>query len=257
MKNIKVIVATHKTYKMPTDEMYLPVFVGAFGKESIGYQGDNTGDNISSENPFFCELTGLYWAWKNLDADYIGLSHYRRQFTLKPKKDKFACVLTYEQADVLLENADIIVPKKRGYYIDTLYDHYAHTLYVEPLDTAGEIISEIYPEYFPEFERLKKRTFGHMFNMFIMKKEYLNEYCSWLFSILFELKNRVSPEQYDEFHARYPGRIAELLFDVWLNTKGYKYTETAVVHIEPVNWIKKGFSFLIAKISGKKYEKSF
>ena len=81
-KNIKVIVAAHKKYQMPENEMYIPVQVGAEGKEKIeGYTQDNTGDNISSKNPYFCELTGLYWAWKNLDADYKGLVHYRRYFT--------------------------------------------------------------------------------------------------------------------------------------------------------------------------------
>lgn len=72
MKNTKIIIATHKKYKMPNDKMYVPVQVGKEGKENLGYQPDNEGDNISSKNPYFCELTGLYWAWKNLSADYIG-----------------------------------------------------------------------------------------------------------------------------------------------------------------------------------------
>ena len=84
-KNIEVIIATHKEYKMPNDDMYLPLHVGAEGKKDIGYTKDNTGDNISQKNPFFCELTGLYWAWKNLDSDYVGLAHYRRHFSLKKK----------------------------------------------------------------------------------------------------------------------------------------------------------------------------
>lgn len=82
-KNIKIIVATHKKYKMPVDEIYLPMHVGADGKESLGYIKDNSGDNISYKNPYFCELTGLYWAWKNINADYIGLVHYRRHFIMK------------------------------------------------------------------------------------------------------------------------------------------------------------------------------
>ena len=69
MPSVQIIIATHKKYRMPDDEMYVPVQVGAEGKYDLGYTRDNTGDNISSLNPQFCELTGLYWAWKNLDAD--------------------------------------------------------------------------------------------------------------------------------------------------------------------------------------------
>ena len=89
MKNIKIIVATHKKYQMPEDQMYFPVQVGSEGKTKIEeYTQDNTGNNISLKNPYFCELTGLYWAWKNLEAENIGLVHYRRYFTNKKKIPK-------------------------------------------------------------------------------------------------------------------------------------------------------------------------
>ena len=52
-----------------------------------------------------------------------------------------------------------------------------------------------------------------MFNMFVMKKELLDKYCDWMFKILFELEKRIDPKQYDAFHARYLGRISELLYD--------------------------------------------
>ena len=129
MKDIKVIVATHKKYQMPTDPMYLPVQVGSEGKEDLGYQRDNEGENISQLNPAFCELTGLYWAWKNLDADYIGLAHYRRHFKGKQHdKDPFKEVLTQAEASVLFDKTDIILTKKRKYYIETIHDHYAQTM---------------------------------------------------------------------------------------------------------------------------------
>lgn len=262
MKNIKIIVATHKKYQMPNDDIYLPIHVGAEGKESIGYQADNVGENISNKNSYFCELTGLYWAWKNLDAEYIGLSHYRRHFTCSknvPKKeeDKFKILLNREQVEKILETTDIILPKKRKYYIENLYDHYKHTMYIEPLDETREIIEEQCPEYLTEFDKLHKRTSAHMFNMFIMKKEYLDKYCDWVFGILFELEQRVKPEQYDSFHARYLGRISELLFDVWINTNNLKYEEIKVIDMQNVNWLKKGMAFLQAKFTGKKYGKSF
>jgi hypothetical protein len=261
MKNIKVIVATHKKYQMPKDNLYLPLHVGAEGKEGIGYKKDNTGKNISKKNPFFCELTGLYWAWKNLKADYIGLVHYRRYLTInkhlgKTTEEKFKSVLSLKEANELLKSNDIILPNKRKYYIENLYDHYKHTMHVETLDETKKIIAEKYPEYLSEFDKLYKRTSAHMFNMLIMKKEVLNDYCKWLFDILFELEKRIDVSKYDDFHKRFYGRISERLLDVYLYTNNIKFKEIPFVEIEHINWIKKGFGFLIAKFTGKKYGKS-
>ena len=135
---IKVFVATHKRYRMPSDKMYLPLHVGASGKVSIGFQRDDQGDNISYLNYAFCELTGLYWGWKNCDASYKGLAHYRRHFRGQKKtKDPFDCVLTQKEAQEYLKETDILVTKRRNYYIETIYDHYCHTLYPEPEQIRG------------------------------------------------------------------------------------------------------------------------
>lgn len=262
MKDIKIIVATHKKYQMPEEDIYLPIQVGSEGKEKLDYIQDNTGVNISNKNPYFCELTGLYWVWKNLEADYIGLVHYRRYFTKKiilPRNEnkKFSMILTREQLEQELENTDIILPKKRKYWIETIYSHYKHTMYIETLDEAGKIIQEKYPEYYQEFENLKKTTSMHAFNMFIMKKEYLDKYCKWLFDILFELEKRIDSKQYDAFHARFFGRVSERLLDVWIKTNHLTYKEIKVIDMQNINWIKKGSSFLRAKFTNKKYEKSF
>lgn len=262
MKNIKIIVATHKKYKMPKNEMYIPLQVGAEGNDELGYKKDNEGENISVKNAYFCELTGLYWAWKNLNADYIGLSHYRRHFTCikripKKEEDKFEILLDKEQVEELLKTTDIILPQKRKYYIENLYNHYKHTMYIEPLDETRKIIEKQCPEYLVEFDKLHKRTSAHMFNMFIMKREYLDKYCDWLFKILFELEKRIDPKQYDSFHARYLGRISELLLDIWLNTNKLGYKEIKVIDIQKVNWAKKILAFLQAKFTNKKYDKSF
>lgn len=265
MKDIKIIVATHKKYIMPKDEMYLPVQVGKLLKnpeEYLEFQGDNDGENLSLKNLYYCELTALYWAWKNLKSDYIGLSHYRRHFSNAKKLPKdiqgrIDSVLKKEDTEKILESTDVILPKKRKYYIENLYSHYKNTMYIEPLDETKKIIEEKYPEYIKEFNILHKRTSAHMFNMFIMKKDILNKYCTWLFDILFELEKRIPPEKYDKFHARYLGRISELLLDVWINTNHIKYKEVRVIDIEKVNWKKKIWSFLVAKVTGKKYGESF
>lgn len=249
---VKVIIAAHKKYAMPQDKLYLPLQVGAALHEDIGYRRDDSGDNISDKNPYFCELTGLYWAWKNLDADAVGLAHYRRHFG--KSRDRLLDLKTAEQ---LLDKYDAILPAKRNYYIENLYSHYAHTLQVEPLDITGDIIREKYPDYYPEFEKLHKRTSAHMFNMLIMRRERFDSYCEWLFDILFELERRVPTDGMDSFHARFFGRISELLLDVWINTNGVSYTEYPFVYMEKVSIFKKGAAFLRAKFFGHKYGKSF
>ena len=167
MKDVKIIVATHKKYKMQTEEIYIPIQVGAEGKEKLEYVPDNTGENISEKNPYYSELTGLYWAWKNLKADYIGLVHYRRYFTQKPitmnksENDRFKIVLNQEEVDKILDTTDIILPKKRKYFIETLYSHYKHTLHIETLEETRKIIEEKCPKYFDKFLTFLRADLHH------------------------------------------------------------------------------------------------
>ncbi len=254
--DIKIVIAAHKPYKMPKDKMYIPLHVGCEGKQSIGFTGDNTGDNISIKNPNFCELTGIYWAWKNLSANYIGLSHYRRHFSYKKQKDKFESVLTFKQAQTLLDKTPCILPKKQKYYIENLYDHYAHTHDVAHLEVIRNILSE-QPEYLPEFDKLKKRTSAHMFNMFIMRKDIFDSYCEWLFKILFTAEEKIDISELSSFDARLFGRLSELLLDVWINTNKIPYSEVPVIYMEKIKWCRKIKSFIKAKFLGKKYNGSF
>ena len=119
-EDVKVIVATHKKYSFPNDKMYMPIQVGAKLNEDLGYQKDSIGYNISEKNPYYCELTALYWAWKNLETDYLGLVHYRRYFSLKEKKykekrdkdqkDKMRLAITKKEVKKVLQETDVILP---------------------------------------------------------------------------------------------------------------------------------------------------
>ena len=263
MKNIKILVATHKKYKMPVDtSVYLPIHVGCEGKDDLGYQGDNTGENISQLNPYYCELTGLYWAWKNLDCDYLGLVHYRRYFTKKSQSYKEnlkidEVILNQEEIEFLLRKEDIIVPKKRKYYIETLYSHYAHTLDASHLDLARKVIEKQNPEYLDSFDKVMRQRSAYMFNMFIMKKELADDYFTWLFPILDSMYECMDLSGLTPFEARLFGRVSELLLNVWLAKNNLTPTEAHFMYMEKVNLFKKGLSFLQAKFLGKKYGKSF
>lgn len=247
--NIKVLVATHKEYEMPEDEMYLPIHVGKDNNHSnLGYIGDNTGDNISKKNPNYCELTAIYWAWKNLEADAVGLVHYRRHFSFVKTKD-FSSVLSKNDVKRLLLNSDIIVPKKRNYYIESNYSHYIHSHPAEPLDEALKLIKELYPEYQISAEKVMRDTKAHMFNMFIMKKGYFDSYCNFMFTILFELEKRIDISNYNSYEARVFGFISELLLDIWIETNSINYVEVNFVHMENENLFKKGIALLGRKLA--------
>ena len=249
--DIKVIVATHKPYWMPSDELYVPLRVGADGKENLGFTSDNTGDNISFKNANYCELTGLYWAWKNLDCEYLGLAHYRRHFTVLRGTSDRRDILTLEQARGLFQNVDALLPKKRNYWIESNYSQYAHAHHAIDLDETRRIIEEKYPYYLEIYDSSMKKTTGHRFNMFIMKKELADAYCAWLFDILFELEKRLDISDYSANDKRVFGFVSERLLDVWLEQNHIKCKDIPYIFLEKENWITKGVNFILRKMNKK------
>lgn len=264
MEQIVVAVATHKPYRMPNDPIYLPLHVGADLHPDVlpDMQGDNTGDNISALNASYSELTGLYWLWKNCDAPYKGLVHYRRLLGTADKakrseKDPYKKVVGGSELSSLLNDRDVVLAKQRNYYIETVYSHYAHTMDGSQLDKMRAIIAHRCHEYLAAWDSEMKSTRVHVFNMFVMPADMFDAYCAWLFPLLGELEQQIDSNDMDAFSARWPGRVSERMLDPWLATNGLSYAELPVVSPEPVDWVKKGTSFLAAKFLGKKYDKSF
>ncbi len=255
-KDIKILVATHKSYWMPSDDVYLPLHVGRHGKADLGYTGDNIGDNISSKNANFCELTGLYWAWKNLQCEYIGLCHYRRYFAGKGSgesvEDKRQRILTRGDYEELLEEYDVVLPKKRNYYIETVRSQYEHAHNKRDLHEVEKIICQMYPEYHESFNIVMSQTRLYILNMFVMRKALFDEYATWLFNILFELEKRIDISSYNQYEARVYGFLSERLFNVWLTKKQLRTVDVPVVFLEKQNWGKKIGKFLSRKFFGKR-----
>ena len=248
-ETLKVLVAAHKPYWMPYDPAYLPVHVGARGKEPIpGLRSDDDGDSISALNPYFCELTGVYWAWKNIDAAYVGSAHYRRYFADRRFGDKKTRIASGEALSRILDEYPVILPVERNYFIETNRSQYDHAHHAIDLDMTREILVERHPEYVEAFDASMNRTHGHRFNMFVMRRDIFDEYCEWLFDVLFELQRRLDISSYSPNDQRVFGFVSERLLDPWIETRGIAYAEMPVVNLESQHWGRKIVSFLLRKL---------
>ena len=205
----------------------------------------------------------MYWAWKNLKADAIGLVHYRRYFAgsgislfdrllfslnFDAHKNKWDNILSQAEAEQLLAKAPIILPCKRNYYIETIKNHYIHAHHSVDLEKVREVIVSHYSEYLSVFDQHMNGTKSHMFNMFIMRYDYFTKYCSWLFDILFSLEKILDISSYSANNARVFGFLGERLLDVWIQSNKMKYIETTVVYIEKQNLLRKYISFVMRKL---------
>lgn len=270
MPEIVILVATTRKCFIPPDSIYFPIQVGkVISSENLPYIGDDTGDNISGKNPVFCELTGFYWAWKNLNADYIGLVHYRRCFgtekvSEKFNKNRYKRIIGRKELAAKLKKHPVVLPNKRHYFIETLQSHYAHTHYEEHIIIIRDVIARKCPCFISSFDRIMGKTCGHMFNLTVMRRDILDEYCKWLFDILFEAEKLINIEGLDDYQRRWAGRMGELMINVWID---YKLSSSElkqndigtlpVVYLDRVNIPKKVASFLEAKFFHKKYSGSF
>lgn len=256
VSKIKIFVATHKSYDFPKLNMYIPIQVGcALREDDFGYVRDNTAeDSISHKNVSFCELTALYEVYKSeeyKELEYVGMVHYRRYFFGKSFKFHGKGVLGEDEVLTLLQDFDVIMPKKRNYYIESVYNHYKNAHYENDLLEIEKIVVEKCPEYSQSFKNVLKGKRLHLFNMFIMKKELFDAYMKWLFDLLFELERRIDISDYDTYQKRVFGFISERLFNVWLTHNSLKLLEVKVVNIECENLPKKALSLLKRKFIKK------
>ena len=90
--------------------------------------------------------------------------------------------------------------------------------------------------------------------MFIMKKELADQYCEWLFDVLFELEKRLDISNYNQNDQRVFGFVSERLLDVWLNTNEIKYKDIPYIFLEKENWIIKGVNFILRKMKLKRVQ---
>lgn len=245
-----ILAAAHNEKRVKDGTYCQPILAGSAlmcGKVPPGYLRDDTGDNISGKNPHYCELTAMYWAWKNLDSDIIGLCHYRRYFASPANRKSF---LESEEAEHILRVCDVILPSARNYVIETNFSHYANAHHEKDLKETEKIIAEMQPEYLDAFEKRMAMSAGHRFNMMVMRKDLFDEYCSWLFGILFELEERLDLSEHNSNDQRVFGHIAERLLDVWIDARGLRTAELDYIFTGNEHLIRKAVLMAVRKFQG-------
>lgn len=231
---MKIFVIAHKPYKnnfasVPNIYTTLTVGVNNGNKSNPGALKDNTGLNISSKNQSYCELTGLYWICKNYKDDVVGIDHYRRYF-IKENNTKRKELLSEDDIKKYLKKYDILVPEKYFFLNNKTVGQqfcYSH----DPLvwNSIREILKNKYPEYLYNFDKINYQNYEYLFNMLICRKELFDEYCEWLFSVLFLLEPTVDLSRYNDYNKRMFGFVAERLFNIWIKHRKIKVKELPVV----------------------------
>ena len=217
MEKIKILVAQHKEAEVYKNEVYTPIHVGkAISKIDLSIIGDNTGDNISHLNPFYCELTAQYWAWKNItDIEYIGLCHYRRYF-----KTEF----TASNIDHEMEGYDIILPR-RVILRHNLLNWYSIGNNPEDATIFHLYMSQLFKDDIETYRNFYMRqNWINPANMFVCKKTIFDKFCKWQFSILKDLRAIIPVSVYTRQH-RLMGYFGESLLPFYAYFNGLKIKE--------------------------------
>lgn len=245
--NIKILVSCHKEVPLPKSDLYLPIQVGAANASSAipGMQPDNAGENISDRNFSFCELSAQYWAWKNLDADYYGLCHYRRYFCFDgiehPANDHLQIetdslsdfsfrdyqINNEELIEETLQECDIVTPPywdvskaptPAGIKSSVQEHMIAFGLYAdEDVALVRSIVEEKQPEYLSNFDSYMSGNKYLGYSCYIMSKEYFNRFCEFEFSILLEFDRRFDYSNITSTRKRIAGYFGEVLYSVFIS----------------------------------------
>lgn len=209
--SIQIFTATHVPFTPPADPIYVPLQVGRAVNPDYGYLGDHTGDNISAKNPYYSELTGLYWIWKNrVDADYIGFCHYRRYFL-----NTDGNLMSESEYENILSEYDVMIakPQTSQFSYRTVYDR-SHD--IRNLDRTAAVIRQLYPDYYDDFQDVITGNLCYIGNIFVAPRSLFCAYCQWLFTLFSALERQVNPESYDDYHKRVFGFLSEQLLFVWI-----------------------------------------
>lgn len=247
MTDIKIFVSHYKRAQIIENGIIKPMQVGtALGERLPGmaYYDNDSEDNISELNKKYCELTGIYYAWKHISADYYGFCHYRRFFSFSPKRNSLTAYVEnlkkhtpeeiirkygMDEENITATVKDYDVLMQKPYYI-FITNRFMYSISpsgkTKDLDWCLQTIKRDYPEMYKTAKRYMHCPMSYTCNMFIMKKEIFFDYCEWLFDILQKFDKEVDCSAYTPVQYHVSAYLAERLTGIywhWLKKqKKYK-----------------------------------
>lgn len=221
---------------------YRQIIVGdtSFKHES-DWLTDKGGDSISGKNPYYCELTALYWLWKNHPLeDIVGMCHYRRFFDFLMSEDweieqadTVSDISNNIGVDVLQEvfcNYDIVLPVHKP-LTESVEEQYCRVHRRQDWQIMKEVMKRLYPEYMPAAEQVFSGNCVSVYNMLVTRREIFCDYMEWLFSILFEVEKKVEIPYEDKVQRRVFGYMAERLLNVYVRYHALKVKEVPIIFL--------------------------
>lgn len=246
-------VAYHLDAPIVTGPGLIPIHVGRATATSplMGMIGDDTGDNISDQNAHYCELTALYWAWKNdTDSSHIGLMHYRRFLDLTGAYPSHEAENYIDRLDLTEWTAsvgdwlasddlpDIVVPMQHEMG-RTLEGNYRKRHRPRDFDALRQIINEHHADWSDAFETAAAKPSMRLGNIALMRRDLLDEYCIVLFDVLARLAEApVDRSNYSAQQQRYLGYVAERLLTVFMKKMSSERPELKVLETNIINTSK-------------------
>lgn len=207
--------------------VFNPIYVGE--QQQIGHHfiTDNTGDNMHEKNGRYGELTALYWIWKNYPIqDFVGLCHYRRYFwvkqfsvffptsmsALKFEKMKPEFAFTGERD---LGNSDIILPRSVTLKV-TVQEQFLKYHHFEDLKRMRQVMEEIHPKYLGAWDKVMLGNKLNLIIMFLTKKEIFDQYCCWLFPLMFRFDELDNQQIRTGYQQRVNAFMAERMINIFV-----------------------------------------
>ncbi|RKI88669.1 DUF4422 domain-containing protein [Parablautia intestinalis] len=236
-EEVKIFTVTHKEFVPPKNNIYIPIHAGK-SSNNMSILRDDIGDSSIAElNPYINECTALYWIWKNTTDKYIGLNHYRRFFCIgKYWGESEQNLLDSKNIKIFLNKYDMIVAEACDFYPRTISEALKESVnpdaYQKAYTATKKIIIKKYPEYKEDYDRYFNGYVSNLCNMFITRREILNKYCEWLFSIILEVVEKLPLDSYDSYSKRIVGFIAERLLTLWIIHNDISVKELPILFIK-------------------------